>query len=58
MTPIVRHFGEFIPLWKLIRHYRLMARMNPKSAGFWRTLTRTTISQYREQAAQFERLAA
>lgn len=46
----VHHMGENLPLGKLIAHYRMQARNNPRSADFWRQLTRTVITQSREQS--------
>lgn len=44
--------GEEISVGKLVQHYRLQARNNPRSASFWRTLTRTVIAEYREQSRE------
>ncbi len=47
---IVRHMGESIALWKLVKHYRDMARWFPRSRTLYRRLTKTVIAQYREQS--------
>lgn len=49
--PIIMHFGESIGLWKLLGHYRLMARNArfPRDKALYRTLARTAIAQYREE---------
>lgn len=52
MNATVNHMGETLPLGKLIAHYRMQARNNPRSADFWRQLMRTVIAQYREQQAE------
>ena len=50
-APVVYHRGEWIALGKLVAHYRRMARMDQRSARFWRQLTRTVIANYRAQRA-------
>ncbi len=53
----IRFMGESIPLAKLVQHYRMMARIQPQSAPFWRTRLRVVIATAREQM-HGERLAA
>jgi len=49
---------ELVDVGRIVSHYRLMARISPRSAGFWRTAARAAIRQFREQNAEPERLAA
>lgn len=58
MNGMVYWQGEVLPVLKLARHYRFMAKVNPRSAAFWRTLCRTAIRYYREQAQAAQAVAA